>query len=51
MLNEYCVDVIGIKGESIPSSGHIITHNKIKYELLIDINPTRLISGDIDVCF
>lgn len=45
MLNEYCIAVIGVKNACNAPSGHTIGHDKIKYELLIDINPTRLITG------
>lgn len=43
MLNEYCVGVVGVKNASVPSCP--ITHDKIKYELLINVNVAQLTSG------
>lgn len=52
MLNEYCIGVIGVKNTSNPQpSVDTITHDKQKYELLIDINFARLALGRIQRVF
>ncbi|KAG4066978.1 hypothetical protein HA402_007726 [Bradysia odoriphaga] len=50
MLNEYCIGVVGARNERNPQLGSTITHERIKYELLMNVNVARLISGTIDRC-
>lgn len=45
MINEYCIGLVGVKNGINYQSIRTITHDRIKYELLIDTNATRLISG------
>lgn len=45
MSNEYCVGVVAVKNASISPSSCTITHDKVKYELLIKLNVARLTSG------
>lgn len=45
MLNEYCISVIAVKNAINSPLCSTITHDKIKYKLLISINVAKLTSG------